>query len=37
MTSPEGEEIVLNPSLNKITLIQFWASWNVLCNEENCY
>ncbi|MBL4708381.1 MAG: TlpA family protein disulfide reductase [Flavobacteriales bacterium] len=37
MESPNGETIVLDPSLNKFTLIQFWASGNVLCSEENCY
>jgi thiol-disulfide isomerase/thioredoxin len=37
MTSPEGEEILLDPSINKYTLIQFWASGNVLCDEKNCY
>lgn len=37
MASPDGEEIPLDPSLNKLTLIQFWASGNVICDEENCY
>ncbi len=37
MTSPTGEEIRLDPSLNKYTLIQFWASGNVICDEKNCY
>jgi hypothetical protein len=37
MISVDGEEVRLDPSLNKYTLIQFWASGNVLCSEENCY
>ncbi|MFK8039455.1 MAG: TlpA family protein disulfide reductase [Crocinitomicaceae bacterium] len=37
MTSPNGEKIQLDPSLNKYTLIQFWASGNVLCDKRNCY
>lgn len=37
MESPSGQKIVLDPSLNKYTLIQFWASGNVLCDEINCY
>lgn len=37
MSSPDGEEILLDPSLNRYTLIQFWASGNVLCDKKNCY
>ena len=37
MLSPEGKEVILDPSANKYTLIQFWASGNVLCDKENCY
>lgn len=37
MTSPEGESIALDPAANKFTLVQFWASGNALCTEENCY
>ncbi len=37
MMAPNGEEILLDPSLNKYTLIQFWSSGNVVCDERNCY
>lgn len=37
MTSPNGEEVLMDPSLNKYTLVQFWASGNVLCDQKNCY
>ena len=35
--SPQGATIPLDPSMNKITLVQFWESGNVLCTSENCY
>jgi thiol-disulfide isomerase/thioredoxin len=37
MTSPSGEKIILDPTKNKVTLIQFWATGNVVCDEDNCY
>ena len=37
MISHQGESITLDPSLNKLTLVQFWESGNVLCTEKNCY
>jgi len=37
MAAPDGKEVVFDPSLNKYTLIQFWASGNVLCDKQNCY
>ena len=37
MISPQGTSIPLDPSLNKLTLVQFWESGNILCNTENCY
>jgi peroxiredoxin len=37
MYSPDGTEIPLDPSSNKLTLVQFWASGNVMCIEENCF
>ena len=37
LASPYGETITLDPSENKFTLVQFWASGNAICTEENCY
>lgn len=37
LASPEGSQIPLDPSKNKLTLVQFWESGNVLCTEDNCY
>ena len=37
MISHQGEPVALDPSLNKLTLVQFWESGNVLCTEKNCY
>ncbi|MCB0652031.1 MAG: TlpA family protein disulfide reductase [Saprospiraceae bacterium] len=35
--SPQGEPVRLDPAQNKFTLVQFWASGNAICTEENCY
>ncbi len=37
LESPEGHLIPLDPSQNRYTLVQFWASGNAICTEENCY
>jgi hypothetical protein len=37
LASPYGETITLDPSENKFTLVQFWASGNAICTEDNCY
>jgi len=37
MLSPDGKEVLLDLSLNKYTLVQFWESENVLFEEDNCY
>lgn len=37
LPSPEGKNVLLDPTKNKFTLVQFWESGNLLCNEENCY
>lgn len=37
MDSPSGLTIPLVPSMNKLTLVQFWESGNLVCTDNNCY
>jgi len=37
LLSPEGTPTALVPGSNEYTLVQFWASGNAICSEENCY
>jgi len=37
LSAPDGSTIPLDVTANKVTLVQFWESGNVLCTEDNCY
>lgn len=37
LNAPDGQIIPLDPAENKLTLVHFWESGNLLCTEENCY
>ncbi|MEO1435389.1 MAG: TlpA disulfide reductase family protein [Bacteroidota bacterium] len=37
MQTPEGQFATLSALNSKITLINFWASWDEVCKENNCY
>ncbi|MEM6723526.1 MAG: TlpA disulfide reductase family protein [Bacteroidota bacterium] len=37
MQTPEGQFASLSSLESKVTLINFWASWDEVCKENNCY
>lgn len=37
LSTPNGQTIPLDPAANKLTLVHFWESGNLLCTEDNCY
>ncbi len=37
LNTPEGEPCALSTVKGKVILVNFWASWDEVCNENNCY
>ncbi|MFK8105036.1 MAG: peroxiredoxin family protein [Saprospiraceae bacterium] len=37
LRSPDGELVALSSLQGKVVLVEFWASYSMVCTEENCY
>ncbi len=37
LTNPEGDVVSLSALQTQLVLVDFWASYCMVCNEENCY
>ncbi|MEM7103911.1 MAG: TlpA disulfide reductase family protein [Bacteroidota bacterium] len=37
LENPEGEVVRISDLDSKVVLVNFWASWNEACHENNCY
>ena len=37
LETPEGEAMPLSEVDGKVVLVEFWASWSMVCTEEHCY
>ena len=37
LRSPDGQLVPLSSLKGKVVLVEFWASYSMVCTEENCY
>lgn len=37
LRSPDGQLVALSSLQGKVVLVEFWASYSMVCTEENCY